>query len=218
MKFLYPGDDFPSVATATEEGLVAYGGDLSPQRLIDAYSRGIFPWYDSSQPILWWSPDPRMVLFPENLKISKSMRQLLKKDVFEVTFNTAFQEVIENCANVKRDGQPGTWITPEMKQAYLELYQMGIAKSVEVWQEDNLVGGVYGIQLEEKGIFCGESMFAKASNASKYGFIHLVKKLQEEGFKLIDCQIYTPHLESLGAKEISREKFLKYLEEIKAEE
>ncbi len=211
MKFLYPKDDFPSVESASEDGLLAYGGDLSPTRLIKAYSHGIFPWYDSSQPILWWSPDPRMVLFPENLKVSKSMRQLLKKEAFKVTFNEAFKEVIENCATIKRDGQPDTWITPEMKEAYLELHQLGFARSVEVWQEKQLVGGVYGIYLEEKRIFCGESMFAKVSNASKYGFIHLVEKLKQENIKLIDCQIYTPHLESLGAEEIPRREFLKYL-------
>lgn len=211
VKFLRSRDEFPSVESATEEGLVAYGGDLSPERLIAAYSRGIFPWYDSSQPILWWSPDPRMVLFPENLKISKSMKQLLKKEVFEVTFDRAFPEVMENCATVKRDGQWGTWITREMKQAYNRLHELGVARSVEVWQGNELVGGLYGIYLEEKKIFCGESMFAKVSNASKYGFIHLVKKLEKEGVELIDCQIHTPHLESLGASEIPRREFLQYL-------
>lgn len=211
MHFLRPFDDFPSVEKATEEGLLAVGGDLSPERLIKAYSHGIFPWYDSSQPILWWSPDPRMVLFPQNLKVSKSMKQLLKKEVFEVTYDKAFSEVVEQCATINRDGQPGTWITDEMKEAYRELHQMGVARSVEVWQKDRLVGGLYGIYLREKKIFCGESMFSKMSNASKYGFIHLVKKLQQEGLKLIDCQIYTPHLESLGADEIPRREFLKYL-------
>ncbi|WP_029037317.1 leucyl/phenylalanyl-tRNA--protein transferase [Salinimicrobium xinjiangense] len=211
MKFLTPKDDFPPVETATEEGLLAYGGDLSPERLLRAYSCGIFPWYDSSQPILWWSPDPRMVLFPENLKISKSMKQLLKRDAFEVTFNEAFEEVMQNCATMKREGQPGTWITSEMKEAYLDLHKIGVARSVEVWQEEVLVGGLYGIYLEEKKIFCGESMFTKVSNASKYGFISLVKKLEKEGVKLIDCQIYTEHLESLGAGEIPRSVFLEYL-------
>ncbi|NJW53000.1 leucyl/phenylalanyl-tRNA--protein transferase [Salinimicrobium oceani] len=212
MKFLRPKDDFPPVETASEEGLLAYGGDLSPKRLIAAYSRGIFPWYDSSQPVLWWSPDPRMVLFPENLKISKSMKQLLKKEVFRVSFDSEFSEVMDQCANIQREGQTGTWITAEMKQAYLELHHMGIARSVEVWQEDQLVGGLYGIFLQEQKIFCGESMFSRVSNASKAGFIHLVQKLAAEGVKLIDCQIYTPHLESLGAGEIPRSEFLKYLE------
>lgn len=211
MQFLSPNDPFPSVEEASEEGLLAVGGGLSPQRLLDAYSRGIFPWYDSSQPVLWWSPDPRMVLFPEHLKISKSMKQLLKKEVFKVTFDKAFSEVVDHCATIKRDGQNGTWITTEMKQAYLQLHEMGVARSVEVWQEEELVGGLYGIYLKEKKIFCGESMFAKVSNASKYGFIHLVQKLQEEDLKIIDCQIYTPHLESLGAEEIPRTEFLKFL-------
>lgn len=211
MQFLSPNDPFPSVEEASEEGLLAVGGGLSPQRLLDAYSRGIFPWYDSSQPVLWWSPDPRMVLFPENLKISGSMKQLLKKEVFKVTFDKAFSEVVDHCANIKRDGQNGTWITPEMKQAYLQLHELGVARSVEVWQGEELVGGLYGIYLKEKKIFCGESMFAKVSNASKYGFIHLVQKLQEEDLRIIDCQIYTPHLESLGAEEIPRTEFLKFL-------
>ncbi|MDX1753674.1 MAG: leucyl/phenylalanyl-tRNA--protein transferase [Salinimicrobium sediminis] len=211
MQFLSPNDPFPSVEEASEEGLLAVGGGLSPQRLLDAYSRGIFPWYDSSQPVLWWSPDPRMVLFPENLKIFRSMKQLLKKEVFKVTFDKAFSEVVDHCATIKRDGQNGTWITPEMKQAYLQLHEMGVARSVEVWQDGKLVGGLYGIYLKEKQIFCGESMFAKVSNASKYGFIHLVQKLQEEDLKIIDCQIYTPHLESLGAEEIPRTEFLKFL-------
>lgn len=211
MQFLGPNDPFPAVEEASEEGLLAIGGDLSPQRLLDAYSRGIFPWYDSTQPVLWWSPDPRMVLFPENLKISNSMKQLLKKGLFQVTFDTAFSEVVDNCATIRRNGQNGTWITPEMKQAYLQLHEMGVARSVEVWQEEQLVGGLYGIYLKEKKIFCGESMFTKVSNASKYGFIHLVQKLQKEDLKVIDCQIYTPHLESLGAEEISRTEFLKFL-------
>lgn len=211
MKFLGPHDEFPPVESANSAGLLAYGGDLSPERLINAYSRGIFPWFDSDQPILWWSPDPRMVLFPENLRVSKSMKQLLKKDFFKVTFNKEFEAVIDNCAKAPREGQLGTWITQEMKQAYIELHKRGFAQSVEVWQDDELVGGVYGIYLREKKIFCGESMFAKRSNASKYGFIKLVKMLESEGVEIIDCQVYTEHLESLGADEIPRENFLEYL-------
>lgn len=211
MKFLGPYDDFPPVESANSVGLLAFGGDLSPERLIKAYSGGIFPWYDSSQPILWWSPDPRMVLFPENLKVSKSMKQLLKKEAFEVTFNKDFETVIENCATAPRQGQLGTWITPKMKEAYIELHKRGFAQSVEVWQEGELVGGLYGIYLKEKKVFCGESMFAKKSNASKYGFIKLVKKLENEGVRLIDCQVYTEHLASLGADEIPREVFIEYL-------
>jgi len=202
---------FPSVEFANPDGLLAMGGDLSVERLLDAYNHGIFPWYDASEPILWWSPDPRMVLFPENLKVSKSMRQLFKKESFQVTFNQDFSGVIENCAVIKRVGQNGTWITQEIKDAYLKLHHMGIVQSVEVWQNKELVGGLYGIYLKEKKIFCGESMFAKVSNASKYGFITYVNKLKEEGVSLIDCQIYTEHLNSLGASEIPRKEFLSFL-------
>jgi len=200
------------VEFANPDGLLAMGGDLSVERLLDAYNHGIFPWYDASEPILWWSPDPRMVLFPENLKVSKSMRKLLKKEVFQVTYNRDFNGVIENCAVIKRAGQNGTWITQEIKDAYLKLHHMGIVQSVEVWQNSELVGGLYGIYLKEKNIFCGESMFAKVSNASKYGFITYVRKLKTEGVSLIDCQIYTEHLNSLGASEIPRKDFLTYLE------
>ncbi len=206
-----PYQQFPPVEFANPDGLLAMGGDLSVERLLDAYNHGIFPWYDSSEPILWWSPDPRMVLFPENLKVSKSMRQLIKKEVFQVTYNQDFMAVIENCAVIKRDGQNGTWITQQIKDAYLKLHHLGIVQSVEVWQNDELVGGLYGIYLKEKKVFCGESMFAKVSNASKYGFIKYVRKLKAEGVSLIDCQIYTEHLNSLGATEIPRKEFLDYL-------
>ncbi len=211
MKFLGPQDEFPPPETANSVGLLAFGGDLSSKRLIAAYTHGIFPWYDSSQPILWWSPDPRMVLFPENLKISKSMKQVIKKGIFEVTFNKDFKQVIQNCATAPREGQEGTWITPKMQEAYVELHRLGFAHSVEVWQENELIGGLYGIYLRDKKVFCGESMFAKKSNASKFGFIKLVQKLKIEGVKLIDCQVYTDHLASLGAGEIPRSEFLKYL-------
>lgn len=211
MKFLAPHDDFPPVETANDLGLLAVGGDLSPQRLLKAYNSGVFPWYDKSQPILWWSPDPRMVLFPENLKVSRSMKQLLKKDLFEISYNTAFKEVISSCALMIRNDQNGTWITSEMQEAYVQLHKLGIAQSVEVWQEGKLVAGAYGILLKEKRIFCGESMFTKVSNGSKYGFIHLVGKLQQEGIAIIDCQVYTDHLASLGAEEIPRQDFMKYL-------
>ncbi|HET8753701.1 MAG TPA: leucyl/phenylalanyl-tRNA--protein transferase, partial [Salinimicrobium sp.] len=180
-------------------------------RLKEAYSGGIFPWYDVSQPVLWWSPDPRMVLFPEKLRISKSMRQLLKKEVFKVTFNQDFEAIISACSTVKREGQEATWITPEMKKTYKQLHHEGLAHSVEVWQNNNIVGGLYGVWLHEKQVFCGESMFSKVSNSSKFGFIKLVEKLEKEGVKLIDCQVYTSHLESLGAEEIPREEFLEYL-------
>ena len=203
--------NFPPVEMANEDGLLAIGGDLSVNRLIDAYGHGIFPWYEASQPVLWYSPDPRMVLFPENLKVSKSMKKLLDKESFRVTFNENFEAVIINCAAIPRSGQMGTWITPALKEAFLKLHRLGIAQSVEVWQENKLVGGLYGMYLRDKKVFCGESMFAKVSNASKYGFIKWVEHLKTEGIKLIDCQVYTAHLESLGAQEIRRSEFLKYL-------
>lgn len=204
-------EEFPPVEQANEDGLLAIGGELSVKRLLDAYNHGIFPWYDESQPLIWWSPDPRMVLFPEKLKVSKSMQQLLKKDEFQVSFDEDFEAVISSCAKIKRQGQRGTWITQEMKEAYIELHKLGVARSVEVWQNNKLVGGLYGIYLEEKKIFCGESMFALVSNASKIGFIKLVERLKTEGVKLIDCQVYTKHLESLGAEEIPRKEFIKFL-------
>lgn len=202
---------FPNPELADAEGLLAIGGDLHLERIIVAYQNGIFPWYNFNQPILWWSPDPRMVLFPEQLNISKSMKQLFVKQAFEVTVNKAFNQVITHCATVPRKGQDGTWITNAMKKAYLQLHKMGLAYSIEVWQNNHLVGGLYGIYLKKQKIFCGESMFTKVSNASKYGFIWWVLQLQKEGIKLIDCQIYTNHLASLGAEEISRTKFLNYL-------
>ena len=196
---------------ANPDGLLAIGGDLSVKRLLDAYCNGIFPWYEESQPVLWYSPDPRMVLFPERLKISKSMKQVLRKKPFRVTFNQNFEAVINNCSLVNRNGQSGTWITPDLKEAFLKLHRLNISQSVEVWQDEILVGGLYGIYLKDKGVFCGESMFSKVSNASKYGFIFLVDKLGAQGLKLIDCQVYTDHLESLGAEEISRKEFLRFL-------
>lgn len=211
LKILGQNDDFPAPETASDLGLLAIGGDLSPERLVTAYSAGIFPWFDESQPILWWSPDPRMVLFPQNLKISRSMRQILKKGIFEVSYNQAFGEVMRNCALIPRKGQDGTWITPEMESAYLELYRRGIAQSVEVWKEEKLVAGLYGIYLKDQKIFCGESMFTHVSNGSKYGFIKFVERLKRQGVRLIDCQIHTEHLASLGAEEIPREEFLSYL-------
>lgn len=207
MHFLDHKIEFPDVSKATFDGLLAVGGDLSPERLLLAYSRGIFPWFEEGEAILWWSPDPRFVLFPEELKVSKSMRQLLKTSKFKITVNKEFEQVISHCANIKRDGQAGTWITPEMKTSYTKLHQLGYATSVEVWEGDALVGGLYGIDLKN-GMFCGESMFALKSNASKYGFISFI---QQSNFKLIDCQIHTPHLESLGAKLIPRAEFLNFL-------
>lgn len=201
---------FPPPETADPDGLLAIGGDLSPERLILAYKKGIFPWFDTL-PILWWSPNPRFVLFPHKLKVSKTMKKLFKAKTFEVTYDRCFEKVIEECASIKRKGQIGTWITPEMKKAYHQLFQMGFVRSVEVWQNNQLVGGLYGVYLKEKQVFCGESMFSKVSNASKYGFISLVEKLKGEGIKLIDCQVSTKHLKSFGAEEISRQSFLEFL-------
>ncbi len=203
--------NFPPVSRADHDGLLAIGGDLSIPRLVHAYYSGIFPWYGKDQPILWFSPDPRMVLFPEDIKVSKSMRQLLRKNHFEVTINKDFESVIKNCASVPRSDQDDTWIVPEMQEAYLQLHQTGYAISVEVWKDSILVGGLYGIWLEAKKMFCGESMFTKVSNASKYGFITFIEILKEKGVKLIDCQVYTDHLASLGAKEISRAEFMEFL-------
>ncbi|MBD0830967.1 leucyl/phenylalanyl-tRNA--protein transferase [Aestuariibaculum sediminum] len=198
---------FPDYSEASADGLLAIGGDLTVERLLFAYQNGIFPWYSHDEPILWWSPDPRFVLFPDKLKVSKSMRQVLRRNPFKVTINQNFNEVVCSCSKIKRMGQEDTWITPEMIEAYTKLHMLGYAKSVEVWQEGALVGGLYGVDLGN-GVFCGESMFSKVSNASKVGFINLI---QESNYKLIDCQVHTNHLESLGAEDISRSEFLKYL-------
>ena len=201
---------FPPVSQASPEGIVAIGGDLSPERLMLAYRSGIFPWFEDDEPILWWSPPERMVLFFDELRVTKSMRNILNRDTFKITFNTAFEEVIANCRDIKRDGQPGTWITPDMTAAYTKLHKMGFAKSVEVWQDGELVGGLYGIDLGN--IFCGESMFSKVSNASKVAFITLAAQLERAGYRVLDCQVHNDHLESLGAREIHREDFLKILQ------
>ena len=211
MHILTDDIQFPPVTDADADGLLALGGDLSVPRLLEAYSKGVFPWYNEGEIILWFSPDPRMVLFPEELKVSKSMRQLFRKNEFRVTFNTNFSAVIEQCASVARKEQDGTWITEAMKSAYLQLHELGYAVSTEVWQGDELVGGLYGIWLADRNLFCGESMFAKTSNASKYGFITLVDFLTQKGVRLIDCQVYTEHLASLGAREIPRNEFMTFL-------
>lgn len=207
MKYLTHCIEFPDVSLASPDGLLAIGGDLSIKRLILAYKNGIFPWFDNEESILWWSPDPRFVLFPKHLKVSKSMKQVLRNSDFEVTINKDFLSVIRSCSKINRDGQSGTWITDNMIEAYLKLHKLGYAKSVEVWKDDELVGGLYGIDLGNN-VFCGESMFAKESNASKVGFITFI---QNSNYKLIDCQVYTNHLENLGAVEISRKDFLNYL-------
>ncbi|MDC8002765.1 leucyl/phenylalanyl-tRNA--protein transferase [Aureisphaera galaxeae] len=202
---------FPPHEYTTEEGLLALGGDLSSERLLLAYRSGIFPWFSEGEPILWWSPDPRMVLFPDELKVSKSLKRTLKKEIFKVTFNTHFSEVIQQCAQKVRPGQESTWITQEMIEAYEKLHEMGHAKSVEVWKDDRLVGGLYGIDLPEYKVFCGESMFSHESDASKVGFYYWVQELKSREYRLIDCQIHTAHLESLGAKEIPRSTFMRLL-------
>ena len=202
---------FPPAHLADPGGLLAIGGDLAPERLLVAYQSGIFPWYEGEH-ILWWSPDPRFVLFPNELKISKSIKPLLKRDEFDFTINKAFKEVILNCKKIYRPGQDGTWITDEVVRAYTTMYELGYAHSAEVWKDKKLIGGFYGIKLGK--IFFGESMFSLVSNASKYAFISYVKQLKKEGVQLIDCQVYTEHLESLGARMIPRTEFLKTLKNL----
>ena len=199
---------FPPVDHALEDGLLAMGGDLNTERLLLAYRKGIFPWYDGDTP-LWWCPDPRFVLFPHELKVSKSMQQLLKRKAFTITTNKVFAQVIHNCKNVLRDGQDGTWITDDVEKAYTQLHQKGFAHSAEVWQNNELVGGLYGIRLGK--VFFGESMFSHVSNASKFAFISYVQQLKNESVALIDCQVYTEHLESLGARMIPRSSFIDLL-------
>ena len=195
---------FPPVDEAMEDGLLAMGGDISVDRLLLAYKRGIFPWYDGDTP-LWWCPDPRFVLYPEELKISKSMEAVIKKGSFDFTTNTSFAEVIRSCKQLQRKGQEGTWITNELEMAFIELHNLGFAHSAEAWLDGELVGGLYGIRMGK--LFFGESMFSKHSNASKFAFIQYVQKLKKENVYLVDCQVYTAHLESLGARMIPREDF-----------
>lgn len=207
MKFLGKAIEFPDHSEATKDGLLAIGGDLSLERLIHAYANGIFPWFNDEDPILWWSPDPRFVLFPKDLKVSKSMKQFLRNTTYQITENKAFEQVISHCADIKRDDQNGTWIGKSMIDAYINLHRAGFAKSVEVWDQNQLIGGLYGVDLGNM-VFCGESMFSLKSNSSKMAFIWLA---QSNKYRLIDCQLHTKHLESLGGKHISRQVFLKYL-------
>jgi leucyl/phenylalanyl-tRNA--protein transferase len=207
MHFLTKNDSFPDVSKANKDGLLAISDDITTERLLEAYKKGIFPWYEEGQPILWWSPDPRFVLFPSKLKVSKSMRQILRNCNYTVTVNKDFRRVIKECAIINREGQSSTWITDEMIEAYCNLHDLGYAKSVEVWKENKLVAGLYGVDLNGK-VFSGESMFTKESNASKVGFITFVKN---SNYNLIDCQVYTNHLESLGAEDIPRKEFIKFL-------
>ncbi len=197
---------FPGYDCTSEEGVIALGGDLSVERLTHAYKNGIFPWFSDNDPIVWYCPFKRMVLFPTEIKISKSMQKIINKNAFTITENIAFEAVIYNCKNMDRNDGFGTWITNDMEQAYINLHKKGIAKSIEVWFKDELVGGLYGVEINH--IFCGESMFSKVSNASKLAFMHLAKN---KNYKLIDCQIYNEHLASLGAREIDRSLFLSIL-------
>lgn len=204
---------FPPYEFTTNEGIIALGGDLTEERLIYAYKNGIFPWFSEDDPIVWYCPHKRMVLFPNDLKISKSMRNIINRNEFVITENQAFEEVIYNCKTIDRNDGLGTWITDDMEQAYINLHKKGIAKSIEIWRfldcaqnDKELVGGLYGLEINT--IFCGESMFSKVSNASKLAFVHLVKN---HNYTLIDCQVYNNHLASLGAKEIDRDVFLEIL-------
>lgn len=209
MYFLSKELFFPPVDEASIEGVLAIGGDLSVERLLLAYRNGIFPWFNEDEPILWWSPQQRMVVVPSIYKVSKSIRNLLNQNKFQVTFNQNFKEVIINCQQVDRKEQDGTWISEDIIESYSKLHEMGIAKSVEVWQNNELVGGLYGVDLGH--IFCGESMFSKSPNASKIAFVTLIKYLKDNNYKLLDCQVHNNHLEKLGAIEISREVFMRVL-------
>jgi leucyl/phenylalanyl-tRNA--protein transferase len=211
--WLGPESPFPPLEAALlrPNGLLAVGGDLSPSRLIEAYRHGIFPWFNEGEPILWWSPDPRMVLFPQELKISRSLRKTLKRGNYEIRADSAFKQVMEACA-APRGEHTGTWIHAEMIAAYGRLHEMGMAHSMETWIEGELVGGLYGVGQGK--MFFGESMFSRVSDASKIAFVHLVAQLQRWGFEMIDCQMKTEHLASLGAREISRNEFRQKLKEL----
>lgn len=202
---------FPPVHTAEPDGLLAMGGDLSTERLLLAYRQGIFPWYEQDIP-LWWSPDPRMVIFPDEFKINKTTKKLLKDQVFEFSTNKAFVDVIHNCKNIPRSGQMGTWITDEVEKAYIRLHELGHAHSAEVWQNGELVGGLYGIRLG--AVFFGESMFSLVNNASRYAFARYMDQLKTEAVKLIDCQVYTEYLETMGARMIDRKEFNEFLKQL----
>lgn len=203
---------FPPVDEADEEGLLLIGGAVTPTRVIEAYAKGIFPWYNDDSLPLWWSPDPRFVLFPAELHVSRSMQKLLSKNVFTFRTNTAFEKVINACAEVERKDQDGTWITDEIKAVYLQLHRDGYAHSAETWKDDELVGGMYGIRLGN--VFFGESMFSKTSNASKFAFINYVRQVNKEDVSLIDCQVYTEHVETLGASLIERKEYLQLLKKL----
>lgn len=201
--------EFPSINHATEEGIVAVGGNLSPGMLLSAYRQGIFPWYSKGEPILWWSPDPRFLLFPDEIHVSSSLKKTLKKPIFTFTLDTEFERVITECSTKPRPGQDGTWITDEMITGYVELHRLGFAHSLEIWRDTRLAGGLYGVSIGP--FFFGESMFSHESNASKAGLAKLALFAQSRGFLCIDCQIYTEHLASMGAREVARSTFLSML-------
>ena len=209
MYFLTKELFFPPVEEANYEGVLAVGGDLSVERLMLAYTNGIFPWFDADDPILWWAPPERMVVNPMDYKVSKSMRNILNRNSFEVTINQDFAAVISNCQTIERKEQQGTWISAEIIKSYTQLHQLGKVISFEVWQNNELVGGLYGVDLGH--VFCGESMFSKVPNASKVAFVKLIEYLKVHNYKLLDCQVHNDHLEKLGAFEISRELFMKIL-------
>lgn len=212
MYFLTKELFFPPVEEANYDGILAVGGDLSVERLLLAYNNGIFPWFDEDDPILWWAPPERMVVSPMDYKVSKSMRNILNRNIFEVTINKDFDLVINNCQQIVRKGQAGTWISSEIIKAYTELHKLGKVVSFEVWQNNELVGGLYGVDLG--CVFCGESMFSKVPNASKVAFVKLIEYLKVNNYKLLDCQVHNDHLEKLGAFEITRELFMKILKPI----
>ena len=210
MYFLTKELYFPPVSEASYEGVLAVGGDLSFERLLLAYRNGIFPWFNEDEPIFWWAPSERMVINPNDYKVAKSLRNIINRNIIEVTINKNFSGVISNCQNAERKEQEGTWITDDIIKAYTQLHQLGKAMSFEVWQNKELVGGLYGVDLGH--VFCGESMFSKVTNASKIAFVKLIEYLKENNYKLLDCQVHNDHLEKLGAFEISREAFMLVLE------
>jgi leucyl/phenylalanyl-tRNA---protein transferase len=209
---LHEQNNFPDVELADEDGLLAFGSNLSIETLLKAYKKGIFPWYNENEPICWYSPNPRFVLFPDKLKVSSSMKAIIRNNIFRFSVDKCFPDVIRNCRMVKRKGEPGTWITDDIEKAYFTLFENGLAHSAEAWLNKELAGGLYGVQIGK--VFFGESMFARVTNASKFAFIKYVQLLREQGIGIIDCQVYTPHLESLGAEFISRKDFTRMLNKL----